>query len=213
MSLELREKYGPDYPYISTTLERQKHKGTVIKETLRTFLRIDLPLRLVPGDRLLDLGCGIGTIGSHLQPLGIKVYGVDINLHAINAGRKIINGPNSRRSLVATLSDLPFPSGFVKAVVSQDVLEHMQDETELIASLKEMERVSAERRMFHKITVLEDPNIDLDETHNIKWPTEVWSEFFQRHGWNVIAPIERSLKIPGVRTFHSIGNYLLEKSA
>jgi 2-polyprenyl-3-methyl-5-hydroxy-6-metoxy-1,4-benzoquinol methylase len=85
--------------------------------------------------RLLDVGCGIGTISLKLQKRGFQVTGVDFSEVAIN---KCLE-----KELDAILSDvdrdgLQFPDGSFDVVWAGDVVEHVFDP---IFLFEEMSRV------------------------------------------------------------------------
>jgi SAM-dependent methyltransferase len=83
--------------------------------------------------RILDVGCGTGTMLTHLAAFG-KVQGVDIDEEAVGYCRE--------RGLVdvsmGEASDLPFPQDSFDLVTALDVIEHLDDDA---SALREMGRV------------------------------------------------------------------------
>ena len=87
------------------------------------------------GKRLLDVGCGIGTISLELQKRGFQVSGVDFSEVAVEKCH--------RQGLEAVVSDvdkdgLKFPDGTFDVVWAGDVIEHVFDP---IFLLEEVQRV------------------------------------------------------------------------
>lgn len=75
----------------------------------------------VPGERILDLGCGDGFLTRKLADLGCQVVGVDASAAQVEAARKL--GLDAR---VADAQNLPFDSEF-DAVFSNATLHWMRD--------------------------------------------------------------------------------------
>lgn len=87
------------------------------------------------GGRLLDVGCGIGTIALELQKRGFDVYGIDLSSVAVEKAKK--------RGVNAAVCDvdkdgIPFADGYFDVVWAGDVVEHVFDPVFL---LQEMARV------------------------------------------------------------------------
>jgi SAM-dependent methyltransferase len=100
------------------------HFWSVGRRTLVTRL---LQQAIRPGDgRLVDIGCGTGSIARHLARGGYRVVGIDPL-----AGEA---DPSTCRDLAivrGSALDLPVSSGACAAVLLLDVLEHIDDERAL----------------------------------------------------------------------------------
>jgi cyclopropane fatty-acyl-phospholipid synthase-like methyltransferase len=98
-------------------------------------------LRLGPGDRLLDLGCGIGTPARRIAArTGASVVGVTINAHHVEIATEHARaeGVADRVSFRhADAMDLPFESESFDAVLAFESIVHMDRPT----VLREVERV------------------------------------------------------------------------
>src|SRR4030095_9320664 len=81
-----------------------------------------------PGDKILDVGVGLGRVMSHFPKL--EKYGMDISLEYLELARK--NDINVCYSLV---EDMPYKEETFDLVVATDVLEHVLD---LNLSLRKM---------------------------------------------------------------------------
>lgn len=68
--------------------------------------------------RLLDIGCGDGTIGGALQ--AGTVFGVDISRQCARLARR-----RGVRAIVADAAGLPYPNAYFDAVYCIDVLHHI----------------------------------------------------------------------------------------
>jgi SAM-dependent methyltransferase len=98
---------------------------------------IDL-LALQPGERLLDLGCGTGTL---LLMAGagrpeVVLVGVDVDPRILTIARRKIERSRRRRAchlpihlINATADRLPFPGGSFAAVTSTLIFHHLPTET------------------------------------------------------------------------------------
>jgi SAM-dependent methyltransferase len=72
--------------------------------------------------RILDLGCGAGSVSGELVKRGHEVYGLDIMREAVDRARK--------RGIRAETFDinsvpLPFKDGFFDCILALDILEHL----------------------------------------------------------------------------------------
>ncbi|MEV4561601.1 methyltransferase domain-containing protein [Kitasatospora sp. NPDC049285] len=100
---------------------------------------------LRPGHRVLDVGCGPGTITADLAaavgPTG-RVTGVDTAAEVLEqaAGLAAERGLDTLDFQVADVYRLPFPDGSFDVVHAHQVLQHLADP---VAALREMRRVTA----------------------------------------------------------------------
>lgn len=103
-------------------------------------------LRLSPGDRVLDLGCGEGrhVHGLYLEG-GLHIVGVDLDQPSLKKAEEglvwlpkpTVEG-GSVEFLQADATALPFPDDHFDAVIVSEVLEHLPD---YHAALREVRRV------------------------------------------------------------------------
>lgn len=209
--LSLSYRYNENYPYLKGMVENTGKLQYNLRVGLREYVRVYLPLKLRPGDKLLDVGSCIGTLGHYLKYGGVQTYGLDLNHSAVVTGKKLFGNEKRNISIVADAGHIPFPSAIFNAVVSQDVFEHLNNDCHAEIALREMARVLNPRRdlMFHKITVLEDlDHIHADDSHRIKWPTSEWVRFFEDNGWEIVDNPTRHFPIASNVSY---GNFLLQR--
>jgi SAM-dependent methyltransferase len=81
------------------------------------------------GRRVLEVGCGQGTLINHLSQFGAEVVGLDMSEASLRRAAEGVRelGNHSVRLLQADAEKLPFGEGSFDAVVSFGVLHHTPD--------------------------------------------------------------------------------------
>jgi SAM-dependent methyltransferase len=92
----------------------------------------------VPGELILDLGCGIGRLTGTLLRRTTAVVGVDISLNMVRRARTAV--PQARL-VCASATALPLRSGAFDAVCASFVFQHLLDDDSFYAALAECRRV------------------------------------------------------------------------
>jgi SAM-dependent methyltransferase len=101
--------------------------------------------RVVPGLRVLDVGCGTGRNLVYLLREGYEVFGADADAHAIASVRRL--AAQLSPALPATnfhvepVERMSFASAFAPVVLSSAVLHFARDEAHFEAMLRETWRV------------------------------------------------------------------------
>ncbi len=93
---------------------------------------------VLPGERILDLGCGNGRLLEIIKDKKIDYIGVDASEKLIEIAKK--NYPNSKFQ-VADALNLPFPDNYFDKIFSIRVLHHFPSEEFRFQFLKEAKRV------------------------------------------------------------------------
>jgi len=88
-----------------------------------------------PQMRILDIGCGAGSVSDELVRRGHEVYGLDLMKEAITRAKK--------RGIHAEIYDvnnlpLPFQDGFFDCILALDILEHLFDPLSLLLDMSRM---------------------------------------------------------------------------
>ncbi|HOW19785.1 MAG TPA: class I SAM-dependent methyltransferase [Phycisphaerae bacterium] len=100
-------------------LARGKEQRGNLRTNLDFLARTNL---LQPGDRVLEIGCGIGTIVAELSKQGYDVCGTDLSQVAIEYGRRKYPGV---RLEVQPAEELAYEDGQFDVVLSFDLFEHI----------------------------------------------------------------------------------------
>ncbi|OGM02173.1 hypothetical protein A2115_01525 [Candidatus Woesebacteria bacterium GWA1_41_8] len=106
---------------------------------------------------VLDLGCGGGAVTRTLARRlpNHKFYGIDISPNAIKKAKEIPSNINFRQ---ANAANLPYPRSYFSAVISLEVLEHLQNVRKV---LEEVNRVLKTGGYFYFSTPLEGDSATL----------------------------------------------------
>ncbi len=129
--MEHADHYMPGYtPRIVRFMEAR---------SAETHAQFFLPL-LKPGMKLLDCGCGPGTItrGLAARVAPGEVVGIDLEETQIEIGRKDPAHPANLTYVQSGVYALPFPDGQFDAVFSHALFEHI---AEPVKALREIKRV------------------------------------------------------------------------
>jgi ubiquinone/menaquinone biosynthesis C-methylase UbiE len=95
-------------------------------------------MRLQPGDRVLDLGCGSGwasrLLAPHVGPRGL-VLGVDISDAMIHEAQELADPPRNVRYLCAPAEAIPWEAGFFTHVLSVESFYYYADSHAVLREL------------------------------------------------------------------------------
>ena len=101
-------------------------------------------LRLQPGDRVLDLGCGAGRHAFEAAKQGAQVVACDLDLAELKDVRALFgamteNGeiaePAGGCAVNGNALSLPFPDGAFDRIIASEVMEHIPDDAGAAAEL------------------------------------------------------------------------------
>jgi len=95
--------------------------------------RVDIALKLLDkGDKLLDIGCGDGTLGYFAKRNYKEVYGLDISESALKIAEK---REMVTKKVNVNEERLPFEDTYFDAVVCLDVIEHVFEPRDLVKEI------------------------------------------------------------------------------
>ena len=120
-----------------------RNSGPVIQrfwhyEKERSIRKFSPPM---PGERVLDVGCGSGVVADLLASMGAEVTGIDANAKAIEFARATFHRPNLEFRC-AFAEDLPYASASIARIYCLEVIEHLyrQQVRALLASFARLLR-------------------------------------------------------------------------
>lgn len=80
--------------------------------------------------RVLENGCGVGMYVEHLSPFATTIVGLEYDFARSQEARQ-----RSERILCAAGENLPFPADHFSAILSHEVLEHVQDDRQAVCEM------------------------------------------------------------------------------
>jgi SAM-dependent methyltransferase len=80
--------------------------------------------------RLLENGCGVGLYLEHLDPLGCETVGLEFDISRAQEAKK-----KSTNVIGGAGENLPFPTGSFDLILSNEVIEHVNDDSEAIQEM------------------------------------------------------------------------------
>lgn len=123
----------------------------------REGLIIKTVKRVLPSGKILDMGCGTGSLVLKLAREGYQVVGVDISESCIKITKNRIREEGLAKSAtvsVGSATQINLPDNSVDGVIAGEVLEHLKDDE---AAVREFSRVLKPGGMCI-ITVPADPS-------------------------------------------------------
>jgi len=110
------------------------------------------------GQRILDVGCGLGAYVKKMRAFSDEVYGVDVDPEKVAEASRTL--PNIR---LAPAEQLPFPDGFFDVVLLHEVIEHVEDDRQAI---RQAHRVI---KREGRIVIFAPNRLYPLETHGVFW--------------------------------------------
>lgn len=97
-------------------------------------------LRLTPKDRVLDMGCGIGTVTEYISDVtGATLIGIDLAAAAIAHAQERTVGKRERLTFQAgDMDELTFPAGSFEVILALDTLYFVEDLPGTLSRMKEI---------------------------------------------------------------------------
>jgi len=110
------------------------------------------------GQRILDVGCGLGTYVKKMRDFSQEVYGIDVDPERVAEASQTL--PNIQ---LAPAEKLPFPDGFFDVVLLHEIIEHVEDDRQAI---REAHRVI---RGGGRMVIFAPNRLYPLETHGVFW--------------------------------------------
>ncbi|WP_298880106.1 class I SAM-dependent methyltransferase [uncultured Bradyrhizobium sp.] len=135
---------------------------------------------LIPGMRLLDIGCGPGTITAALAEIVGTAIGVDIDPDAIASARQLAAhaGPARPCFVEADMTALPFDDDAFDAVFFHAVLYH-QSQAKLANALAEARRVLRPGGVLGTRDADVGGNILHPELDGVRLALDLWQRWYE----------------------------------
>ncbi len=111
-------------------------------------------LSLVPGTRLLDVGCGVGGVGRMAAARGAEVTGVDLTPEFVDVARALSErvGLAERTTFLATAGEsLPFGDGAFEAAVMVHVGMNVPDKEVVFAEVHRVLEPGAQFALYEQV--------------------------------------------------------------
>jgi 2-polyprenyl-3-methyl-5-hydroxy-6-metoxy-1,4-benzoquinol methylase len=148
--------------------------------------------RLKPGERVLDIGCGNGSLAYDMaEKAGAIVTGIELSENNHREAVERFSHPRVAYIHGDALQDLPDNS--FDTVVMSNVLEHLEDRVEFLRHVQK--RISTGRLLFRvpmyerdwRVPLMEEIGIDyrLDSSHYIEYTQETFIEELAAAGLEV----------------------------
>lgn len=148
---------------------------------------ISKALQLSPGNKILELGSGLGLLGHAIKEeadVGVNYYGVELAYKSAKA-----SGEQGLFESQASVVKLPFADNFFDALVTTDVLEHVEDSDRAVSEIFRVLKPGG--RAF---VVIADPSEGrfgkvqdhIDRTSN-KSNVKYWEDLFRKKGLRVLS--------------------------
>ena len=143
-------------------------------------------MKLIKGQKLIDIGCGFGRTFDYFFKHEVFVSGIDISSRMIEAAKKSYENEDLITELIVSSAEkLPFKDKEFDFVYSSHVIEHVEDVSYFI---KEIERISY--KGYIELPSLLEDNIVLSDNslNDHKW-------IFQFNDINKILLIEKKKQL------------------
>jgi 2-polyprenyl-3-methyl-5-hydroxy-6-metoxy-1,4-benzoquinol methylase len=82
--------------------------------------------QIAPGSRILDVGCGYGSLVHYLNTQGYQAQGVDLDPDSVEVAQRFF--PDDPITLASAESLLPTQAGYFDAIVLKDAFHHLLGE-------------------------------------------------------------------------------------
>jgi SAM-dependent methyltransferase len=142
------------------------------------------------GAKVLDFGCGSGTVVHMLREAGVDAYGVDVRWEGAEFPdlTQLPLAESGHLRYYEAGEELPFEEGEFDLIISNQVIEHLED---LDAAVDAMTRVLAPGgRLYHHYPsrmTLREPHLGVPMAHRLKPGSlrTAWVSLIRRLGFGI----------------------------
>lgn len=92
-----------------------------------------------PGEKILDLGCGVGYFCALIRKHGATAVGMDLDPRAVRKGAEDLGG----LFLVGRAESLPFVDSSFDKILCSEVLEHIEDDGKVVEEIRRVGKPGA----------------------------------------------------------------------
>lgn len=126
--------------------------------------RIDVVLKYLkpwPGERILDLGCGVGTFAYHCWTKGSLCWGIDFSQESINMARNLCQkfcDKHIPEFVVRDAMNTQFHDNFFDKIVCADFIEHisLEEKNKVVLEIKRILKPGGKAVIFTPNRIRED---------------------------------------------------------
>ncbi|CAO2838038.1 unnamed protein product [Amaranthus hypochondriacus] len=140
-------------------------------ETTREFVS---KLDLKPGQKVLDVGCGIGGVDFYMEEnFNVEVVGIDLSINMISIALERAVGLNGAVEFeVADCTTISFPDDSFDVIYSRDTILHIQDKPALF-------------RSFYKWLKSGGKILITDYCRNTSTPSHEFAAYIKQRGYDL----------------------------
>jgi SAM-dependent methyltransferase len=152
--------------YYAKHLERLNKKDRFTRVKIN---RVASLLRPKTGERIIDLGCGVGTMTILLTPLGATMIGMDYSPDSLAIARECFRKEEPTRAFRGFCCDgraIAMGNDTVEGVIAVDFTEHLDDAL-LVPTVQEVYRVLKKGGKFVVYTPCKTHLFERLKKHNI----------------------------------------------
>lgn len=105
-------------------------------------------IEIKKSDKVLEIGCGSGVLGSYLRERCAEYYGIDISFGMLQKFQDEYNQEKWFNLVQGITDSLPFPNNTFSKILMNSVTMYLHKDEQLEKTLAEMERVSVDNGLI-----------------------------------------------------------------
>lgn len=144
--------------------------------------------------KILDIGCGVGTIDFYLASKGAEVLGVDISENGIKMANKNASNLNLKSNTKFKVMNFPnkVPEGKFDIIICSEILEHLTDDDLAVKKIKTLLNKNgiiiasspSENSLLYRMGMLK--KFDKEVGHLRRYSEKSYKELFTSAGFKVV---------------------------